>query len=151
MVRSVLQLIGQDSPGGPVGCRLWRAPVSPTPSQNGRKTDGTRPCHLPLSRRRITWQGSSPLYFNQRHGGAKTLIRGPRFVHGFTCYTESLTRRSDMGDTGSEGSKPPSNVNVVPPRCPCGFWGWVDGEMPHERVPMWLFGAGASRVASLGC
>ncbi|XP_020505100.1 AN1-type zinc finger protein 3 [Labrus bergylta] len=28
-----------------------------------------------------------------------------------------------MGDTGSEGSKPPSNVNVVPPRCPCGFWG----------------------------
>ncbi|XP_031586727.1 AN1-type zinc finger protein 3-like isoform X2 [Oreochromis aureus] len=28
-----------------------------------------------------------------------------------------------MGDTGSEGSKPPSNVNVIPPRCPCGFWG----------------------------
>nr|XP_057945634.1 AN1-type zinc finger protein 3-like [Doryrhamphus excisus] len=28
-----------------------------------------------------------------------------------------------MGDTGSEGSKPSSNVNVVPPRCPCGFWG----------------------------
>ncbi|XP_051235358.1 AN1-type zinc finger protein 3 isoform X2 [Dicentrarchus labrax] len=28
-----------------------------------------------------------------------------------------------MGDTGSEGSKPPTNVNVVPPRCPCGFWG----------------------------
>ncbi|KAF3686252.1 AN1-type zinc finger protein 3 [Channa argus] len=28
-----------------------------------------------------------------------------------------------MGDTGSEGSKPPSNVNVMPPRCPCGFWG----------------------------
>ncbi|XP_029284381.1 AN1-type zinc finger protein 3-like isoform X2 [Cottoperca gobio] len=28
-----------------------------------------------------------------------------------------------MGDTGSEGSKPPSNVNVVPPRCLCGFWG----------------------------
>ncbi|XP_060924211.1 AN1-type zinc finger protein 3-like isoform X3 [Limanda limanda] len=27
-----------------------------------------------------------------------------------------------MGDTGSEGSsKPPSSV--VPPRCPCGFWG----------------------------
>ncbi|XP_028290438.1 AN1-type zinc finger protein 3 isoform X3 [Gouania willdenowi] len=28
-----------------------------------------------------------------------------------------------MGDTGSEGSKPQSNVNVMPPRCPCGFWG----------------------------
>ncbi|XP_015233722.1 AN1-type zinc finger protein 3-like [Cyprinodon tularosa] len=28
-----------------------------------------------------------------------------------------------MGDTGSEGSKGPSNVNVLPPRCPCGFWG----------------------------
>lgn len=28
-----------------------------------------------------------------------------------------------MGDTGSEGSKPPTNVNVIPPRCPCGFWG----------------------------
>ncbi|XP_034414922.1 AN1-type zinc finger protein 3 homolog isoform X2 [Cyclopterus lumpus] len=28
-----------------------------------------------------------------------------------------------MGDTGSEGSNPPSNVNVVSPRCPCGFWG----------------------------
>uniref|UniRef100_A0A3Q3J0U3 AN1-type domain-containing protein n=1 Tax=Monopterus albus TaxID=43700 RepID=A0A3Q3J0U3_MONAL len=28
-----------------------------------------------------------------------------------------------MGDTGSEGRKPPSNVNVIPPRCPCGFWG----------------------------
>ncbi|XP_072236410.1 AN1-type zinc finger protein 3 homolog [Leuresthes tenuis] len=28
-----------------------------------------------------------------------------------------------MGDTGSEGSKAPSNVNVLPPRCPCGFWG----------------------------
>lgn len=28
-----------------------------------------------------------------------------------------------MGDTGSERSKPPSNVNVIPPRCPCGFWG----------------------------
>lgn len=28
-----------------------------------------------------------------------------------------------MGDTGSEGSKPPANVNIVPPRCPCGFWG----------------------------
>uniref|UniRef100_G3PVC4 A20-type domain-containing protein n=1 Tax=Gasterosteus aculeatus aculeatus TaxID=481459 RepID=G3PVC4_GASAC len=28
-----------------------------------------------------------------------------------------------MGDTGSEGSKPPSNVTVVPPRCHCGFWG----------------------------
>ncbi|XP_041842491.1 AN1-type zinc finger protein 3-like [Melanotaenia boesemani] len=28
-----------------------------------------------------------------------------------------------MGDTGSEGSKHPSNVNVLPPRCPCGFWG----------------------------
>nr|XP_019935792.1 PREDICTED: AN1-type zinc finger protein 3 [Paralichthys olivaceus] len=28
-----------------------------------------------------------------------------------------------MGDTGSEGSKPPSNVSVIPPRCPCGFWG----------------------------
>ncbi|XP_073320624.1 AN1-type zinc finger protein 3-like isoform X2 [Pagrus major] len=28
-----------------------------------------------------------------------------------------------MGDTGSEGSKPPSNVNVIPPRCHCGFWG----------------------------
>ncbi|KAK1791229.1 hypothetical protein P4O66_013249 [Electrophorus voltai] len=26
-----------------------------------------------------------------------------------------------MGDTGSERSKPPSNV--IPPRCPCGFWG----------------------------
>uniref|UniRef100_A0A8C6SKR6 Zinc finger, AN1-type domain 3 n=1 Tax=Neogobius melanostomus TaxID=47308 RepID=A0A8C6SKR6_9GOBI len=28
-----------------------------------------------------------------------------------------------MGDTGSEGSKPPANVNIIPPRCPCGFWG----------------------------
>ncbi|XP_056268247.1 AN1-type zinc finger protein 3 [Pseudoliparis swirei] len=28
-----------------------------------------------------------------------------------------------MGDTGSEGSNPPSNVNVVSPRCSCGFWG----------------------------
>ncbi|CAF92759.1 unnamed protein product, partial [Tetraodon nigroviridis] len=28
-----------------------------------------------------------------------------------------------MGDTGSEGSKPPSNINAIPPRCPCGFWG----------------------------
>ncbi|XP_037304667.2 AN1-type zinc finger protein 3 [Pungitius pungitius] len=28
-----------------------------------------------------------------------------------------------MGDAGSEGSKPPSNVTVVPPRCHCGFWG----------------------------
>lgn len=28
-----------------------------------------------------------------------------------------------MGDTGSEGSKPPTNVNIIPPRCPCGFWG----------------------------
>ncbi|XP_068594699.1 AN1-type zinc finger protein 3-like [Brachionichthys hirsutus] len=28
-----------------------------------------------------------------------------------------------MGDTGSEGSKPPGNVNIMPPRCPCGFWG----------------------------
>ncbi|XP_013887581.1 AN1-type zinc finger protein 3 [Austrofundulus limnaeus] len=28
-----------------------------------------------------------------------------------------------MGDTGSEGSKPSANVNVIPPRCPCGFWG----------------------------
>ncbi|KAI9542600.1 hypothetical protein NQZ68_017611 [Dissostichus eleginoides] len=28
-----------------------------------------------------------------------------------------------MGDTGREGSKPPSNVNVIPPRCHCGFWG----------------------------
>ncbi|KAF7211851.1 AN1-type zinc finger protein 3 [Nothobranchius furzeri] len=28
-----------------------------------------------------------------------------------------------MGDTGSEGSKPSTNVNVIPPRCPCGFWG----------------------------
>uniref|UniRef100_A0A3P9GXQ5 Zinc finger, AN1-type domain 3 n=1 Tax=Oryzias latipes TaxID=8090 RepID=A0A3P9GXQ5_ORYLA len=28
-----------------------------------------------------------------------------------------------MGDTGSEGSKLPGKVNVLPPRCPCGFWG----------------------------
>ncbi|XP_055010820.1 AN1-type zinc finger protein 3-like isoform X2 [Boleophthalmus pectinirostris] len=28
-----------------------------------------------------------------------------------------------MGDTGSEGRKPPANVNIVAPRCPCGFWG----------------------------
>ncbi|XP_076012198.1 AN1-type zinc finger protein 3-like [Genypterus blacodes] len=28
-----------------------------------------------------------------------------------------------MGDTGSERSKPPTNVNVIPPRCHCGFWG----------------------------
>ncbi|XP_047219740.1 AN1-type zinc finger protein 3-like isoform X1 [Girardinichthys multiradiatus] len=28
-----------------------------------------------------------------------------------------------MGDTGSEGSKGPNNVKVLPPRCPCGFWG----------------------------
>ncbi|XP_033847544.1 AN1-type zinc finger protein 3-like [Periophthalmus magnuspinnatus] len=28
-----------------------------------------------------------------------------------------------MGDTGSEGRKPPANVNTVAPRCPCGFWG----------------------------
>ncbi|KAK7913139.1 hypothetical protein WMY93_013350 [Mugilogobius chulae] len=28
-----------------------------------------------------------------------------------------------MGDTGSEGRKPSANVNIVPPRCPCGFWG----------------------------
>ncbi|KAM8894076.1 AN1-type zinc finger protein 3 homolog [Spinachia spinachia] len=28
-----------------------------------------------------------------------------------------------MGDAGSEGSEPPTNVTVVPPRCHCGFWG----------------------------
>ncbi|XP_072321603.1 AN1-type zinc finger protein 3 homolog [Eucyclogobius newberryi] len=28
-----------------------------------------------------------------------------------------------MGDTGSEGRKPAANVNLRPPRCPCGFWG----------------------------
>lgn len=49
--------------------------------------------------------------------------RGPRFIPGFTCYAQSVTRKTDMGDTGSEGSKPPSNFKVIPPRCPCGFWG----------------------------
>lgn len=51
-------------------------------------------------------------------------IRGPHSIPGFTCYAERATHgKTDMGDTGSEGSKPPSNVNVIPPRCPCGFWG----------------------------
>uniref|UniRef100_A0A3P9IPS5 Zinc finger, AN1-type domain 3 n=1 Tax=Oryzias latipes TaxID=8090 RepID=A0A3P9IPS5_ORYLA len=31
-----------------------------------------------------------------------------------------------MGDTGSEGSKLPGKVNVLPPRCPCGFWGHTE-------------------------
>lgn len=54
-------------------------------------------------------------------------FRGLHSIRGFTCYTESSSRLTDMGDTGSEGSKPSSaNVNVIPPRCPCGFWGWVD-------------------------
>uniref|UniRef100_A0A8C5EAL2 AN1-type zinc finger protein 3-like n=2 Tax=Percomorphaceae TaxID=1489872 RepID=A0A8C5EAL2_GOUWI len=40
-----------------------------------------------------------------------------------------------MGDTGSEGSKPQSNVNVMPPRCPCGFWGMqtrTQADSPHN-------------------
>lgn len=139
MVRSVLQLIGQDSPGGPVGCRPWRPPVSPTPSQNGRKTGKTGPGRLIAlsSEEGQPGKGCRLCILTKRHGrGCWTLIRGPHFVHGFTCYTESLTRRSDMGDTGSEGSKPPSNVNIVPPRCPCGFWGWVDGEIT-SRTSAW--------------
>uniref|UniRef100_A0A3Q4A9D7 AN1-type domain-containing protein n=1 Tax=Mola mola TaxID=94237 RepID=A0A3Q4A9D7_MOLML len=39
-----------------------------------------------------------------------------------------------MGDTGSEGSKPPSNVNVIPPRCPF-LPLWKQQKQPDDCAP----------------
>lgn len=84
----------------------------------------TRSCETPRDNRA---RGTDPVCDSpQPKGGGGCLsggYRGPHSIRGFTCYAESLARITDMGDTGSEGSKPPSNVNVIPPRCPCGFWG----------------------------
>lgn len=154
MVRSVLQLIGQDSPGGPVGRRLWRAPASPTPRPKPppqKQEDRTRPpwSHSLVATEKLT---RALHILSRRHGGGE-----PK-----TSTRPSLRRRihlllgiaSHGGATwatrAARAASRPLTLILCRHAAPAASGGESMAKVPLKSLHGAGLSAAASRVASLG-